>query len=314
MGKTRLKSRRRQDQGIKWARIAIAIISTIGVIDTGSITLSRWGLLGSLACPGNAEGCDKVLNSPWGTIFQGNGFSIPLSFIGLISYFSVLVLAILPFLPALVENKAELYRKTWVGLIGSSCVMTVFSLILIGLMVFKIKAFCFFCVLSASLSVSILILSFIGGSWDNYGQLIFRGILLSIGVLLSGLIWASSVDPSQSKIVASSEGVPPAVITRSTQAQISLAKHLTAIGAVQYSAYWCPHCHDQKELFGKEAADELVIVECAIDGKDNQRSLCQSKGITGFPSWEINGIIESGVKPLNELADLSRYNGSRDFK
>ena len=46
----------------------MAVLATIGAIDTGAITLKRWGLLGPLSCPGGAEGCDKVLNSAWGSI------------------------------------------------------------------------------------------------------------------------------------------------------------------------------------------------------------------------------------------------------
>ena len=38
MGASRLKSRRRQDLGSKWVRVAIAILSTVGVIDPVSIT------------------------------------------------------------------------------------------------------------------------------------------------------------------------------------------------------------------------------------------------------------------------------------
>ena len=76
MGGTRLKSRRRQDLGSKWARVAIAILSTVGVIDTGSITLNKWGWIENLSCPGGIVGCDKVLNSPWGNFFQTNNFSI----------------------------------------------------------------------------------------------------------------------------------------------------------------------------------------------------------------------------------------------
>ena len=76
MGSSRLKSRRRQDLGSKWARVAIAILSTVGVIDTGSITLNKWGWIGNLNCPGGIDSCDKVLNSPWGSFFQNNNFSI----------------------------------------------------------------------------------------------------------------------------------------------------------------------------------------------------------------------------------------------
>ncbi len=313
MSATRLTSRRRQDPGSKWARIAIAILATIGVIDTGSITLNRWGWLGSLTCPGGLEGCDKVLNSAWGTIFANNGFDIPLSLLGLISYSAVLVMAILPLLPGLSENKAELSRKTWWGLFLASCSMGVFSMLLIGLMVFKIEAFCLFCVLSAFISLTILILTVIGGGWDDPGKVIFRGILISLVILLGGLIWISAVDPQRPKTVLSKEGIPPKVINKSNTSKVSLARHLKSSGAIMYSAYWCPHCHDQKEMFGAEAASELMIIECATDGEDSKYELCQAKGIDGYPSWEINGIIESGVRPLEELANASRYKGERDF-
>ena len=55
------------------------------------------------------------------------------------------------------------------------------------------------------------------------------------------------------------------------------------------------------------------MIECATDGKNSQAWLCQSKAIEGFPSWEINGQIDSGVKSLQKLADLSGYQGSRNF-
>lgn len=143
MATQRLTSRRRQDQGSKWVRIVMAVLATVGVIDTGSITLKFWGVLGDLTCPMGAGGCDKVLNSPWGTLFQGDGFSIPLSFAGLIAYLAVLVMAVVPLLPGLSENKADLSRRTWWGLFTVSLVMAVFSLVLVGLMVIKIQAFCF---------------------------------------------------------------------------------------------------------------------------------------------------------------------------
>jgi len=308
MGTTRLVSRRRQEPGAKWARIAMAVLATVGLIDTGSITLKRWGLLGDLICPMGADGCDKVLNSPWGTVADG----IPLSFVGVLAYGAVLLMALLPLLPGLSENKAELSRRTWWGLFSVSLGMAVFSGVLLGLMVFKIQAFCFFCVLSGVLSLLLLILSVVGGGWDDPGQLIFRGILLALAVLLGGLIWASVVDPDRAEL-PTGEGVAPLVTTESSPATLALAEHLTGTGAVMYSAYWCPHCHEQKELFGKEASDKLKVVECAADGQNNQADLCRSKGLQGFPSWEINGSIESGVASLETLAERSGYKGDNNF-
>ena len=48
MATQRLTSRRRQDQGSKWVRIVMAVLATVGIIDTGSITLKFWGVLGDL--------------------------------------------------------------------------------------------------------------------------------------------------------------------------------------------------------------------------------------------------------------------------
>ena len=49
------------------------------------------------------------------------------------------------------------------------------------------------------------------------------------------------------------------------------------------------------------------MVECAPDGQNSQAKLCATKSIQAFPSWEINGKIESGVKPLAKLAEMIGY-------
>ena len=97
------------------------------------------------------------------------------------------------------------------------------------------------------------------------------------------------------------------VTSDSTKESIALAKYLKDNGVVKYSAYWCPNCLDQSELFGKEAYKELNVVECARDGKNSQTQLCIDKNIEGFPSWEINGKIILGVLTLGELSILTGY-------
>ena len=276
----------------------MAVLATIGAIDTGSITLERWGLLGTLSCPGGAEGCDKVLSSPWGTVLGQ-----PLSLFGLLAYLAVLVLAVLP-LVLRWERRGRLASLSWWGLLLTTTGMAVFSLVLMGVMVLKIQAFCFFCVLSALLSATLLVLSLIGGEWEERGQLVFRAVLVALVVGLLGLGWAAAVDrPAAQR----QPGSPPPVVNASTPTTIALAEHLTRRGAVMYSAYWCPHCHEQKELFGKEATAKLTVIECAPDGVNSQRQLCESKGLEGYPSWEINGKLDSGVKPLERLAELSGF-------
>ena len=97
------------------------------------------------------------------------------------------------------------------------------------------------------------------------------------------------------------------VTSESTKESIALAKYLKNNGVVKYSAYWCPNCLDQSELFGKEAYKELNVVECSRDGKNSQTKLCIDKKIEGFPSWEINGNIIIGIQPLQELAELTGF-------
>jgi uncharacterized membrane protein len=282
----------------------MAVLASIGAIDTGSITLKRWGLLSPLSCPGGAEGCDKVLNSPWGTLFGQ-----PLSLFGFLAYAAVLVLAVLPLVLRAESRGALADRSRW-GLFLITSGMAVFSLLLMGVMVFKIQAFCAFCVLSAVLSLSLMVLSLLAGDWEDRGELVFRGVLLGLFVAIVSIGWATALDRPQA---AAGRGVPPAVVTASTPDRVALAEHLTSTGAVMYSAYWCPHCHEQKELFGKEATARLKIIECAADGRDSRKELCEARGIQGFPTWEIAGRLDSGVKPLEKLAELSGYQGSKDF-
>jgi len=298
---SRLSHSRRLDPGRRWLWVAMAVLATIGAIDTGAITLKRWGLLGPLLCPGGSGDCDKVLNSVWGSLFGQ-----PLSLFGFLAYASVLVLALLPLLLQGDARDGLLGRSRW-ALYLLTAGMAVFSLVLMAVMLFKIKAMCAFCILSALLSLTLLVLSLLSGDWDDRGAVVFRGVITALLVAISGIAWASAMDRPAEAVRG--PGMPIPVSSASRPGTLALAEHLTAKGATMYSAYWCPHCHEQKEMFGKEAAAKLKIVECAPDGRDSQAALCKSKNIQGFPSWEINGKIDSGVKPLAKLAELSGYKG-----
>ena len=56
-----LKNLKRSKKDLKWPKIIIAILSTTGIVDTGSITLKNWGLFTSLSCPGIQNGCETCL-------------------------------------------------------------------------------------------------------------------------------------------------------------------------------------------------------------------------------------------------------------
>ena len=282
----------------------MAVLATIGVIDTGSITLSKWGWIGDLSCSSTGlfgcNGCEKVLSSAWGSLLGQ-----PLALFGLLGYGAVLLMAVVP-LVLQGDLRVSLGQKSWWGLFLLSTGMAVFSGVLLGVMAFGIRDCCPFCILSAGLSTALFVLSLIGGDWEDRGQLIFSGVITALLVGVIGLGWAASVGRP---VVDSAPGVAPPVRSESNAGQIALAEHLTASGAKLYTAYWCPHCHDQKELFGRQATEKLTVIECAPDGRNSQRELCEAKKIEGYPSWEIQGQLDSGVKPLAKLAEASGYQG-----
>jgi hypothetical protein len=81
------------------------------------------------------------------------------------------------------------------------------------------------------------------------------------------------------------------------------AKCLASKQTKMYGLYWCPHCADQKAMFGK-AFRYVPYVECAIKGSPGLTQACTAAGVKLFPSWQFgtNPPVE-GVFPLHELSD-----------
>ncbi len=83
----------------------------------------------------------------------------------------------------------------------------------------------------------------------------------------------------------------------------SFAQCLGEKGATFYGAFWCPHCTDQKKLFGR-SAKHLPYVECSTPNGQGQTRACTEKGVSGYPTWEFaDGSRESRVLRLEELAE-----------
>lgn len=307
MGSSRLIRRSRNEAIDRFPRLVMSVLASIGAVDTGLITLKRWQIVPELACPITGDGCDIVLNSPWATILGQ-----PLALFGFLAYATVLVLAVAPLL-APQQSRWEINRTTWPLLMPLCLSMAVFSISLVVLMVVVIQAFCFFCLLSAILSVLLFLIALLGHSWDDMGAQVFRALLLTLVVAVGSFAWIQASHPDRQ--LANRDGRhPPAITTTSNEAQIALAEHLNTAGAAVYTAYWCPACRVQKELFGKQAAKALPIVECAQDGYKAQPQLCQEKDIQSYPTWEVDGaLLTPGIKNPEELADVSGYTGERLF-
>ena len=77
------------------------------------------------------------------------------------------------------------------------------------------------------------------------------------------------------------------------------AKCLTEKGATVYVSQYCGHCKNQKEMFG----DSLKYVN-SVECTENQQ-LCQEKGVSGVPTWIINGLPYAGVQSFERLSELT---------
>jgi hypothetical protein len=81
------------------------------------------------------------------------------------------------------------------------------------------------------------------------------------------------------------------------------ARCLNDKGAVFYGAFWCPHCQNQKKMFGK-SEKYLNYVECSTPDARGRTKACEDKKIEGYPTWEFSdGSRESGEVSLTKLGE-----------
>jgi hypothetical protein len=83
----------------------------------------------------------------------------------------------------------------------------------------------------------------------------------------------------------------------------AFAKCLGTKQAKMYGAFWCPHCAEQKELFGG-SFKHAPYIECGITGQQGIQQVCKDAGIQRFPTWIFaNGTRTEGKKSLEYLSD-----------
>lgn len=122
----------------------IILLTTIGLID--SLYLSIKKLTKAPVTCSISGGCNDVLNSIYASMFN-----IPLVYLGIFFYFSMLLLAIFTW-----KNKSKIWHKLLSigGLAGF-----IMSIYFIYLQIFEIGSICQYCMLSACTSTLIFIFS-----------------------------------------------------------------------------------------------------------------------------------------------------------
>jgi len=255
-------------------KIAITI-SIAGILLAGYLTLLDFTDTKTLFCPASSN-CDIVRLSRYADFF-----GVPVAFIGLLGYTSILLTLILPLRAS---------TRTLVFPILST-IGFVFSLYLVFIQLFVLSSLCQWCMISFALISGLFLIGIIqiilnGLTYYLKFKFTFAFLLLALVISFSMYACSSQVDE------------------QSYEAQ--LANHLTKEGAVMYGAYWCPHCGDQKKSFGK-AFEYIQYVECDPKGPNANPKLCQTKEIKGYPTWEINSRFYEGNIPLESLANLSGF-------
>jgi len=83
----------------------------------------------------------------------------------------------------------------------------------------------------------------------------------------------------------------------------AFAKCLASKQAKMYGLYWCPHCIDQKEMFGA-AFRHVPYQECAVKDSSEIVPACKIAGVKLFPSWQFGmEPPREGVLSLEALSD-----------
>lgn len=72
--------------------------------------------------------------------------------------------------------------------------------------------------------------------------------------------------------------------------------------SIMYSQTACSHCIQQKEILG-DYLELFNVIEC--DESKEETKKCLDEGITGTPTWVINGKKAEGIQSIKQLRELA---------
>ena len=271
--------------GPNWPLLAL---SGLGIVLTGYLSWTAFSGGPVQGCSAGG-GCDTVLTSRWATLL-----GLPTAFWGLLAYTGLAAIAF-------VRRADRHWSYAWTAAFFGVCYsvyLTVVSLAILG-------SACPYCLTSLGLMSATLALvvwqrppDMAHRTW--VGLAAGRGVLAALVILL---LHANYVAPQ-----AEPAG-PEDPMTR------ALAEYLTEEGALFYGASWCPHCQEQKRLFGASAS-RLPYIECSPAGPNTpQAPSCNRASVRSYPTWVINGRTIAGeVLSLAQLAAAVGFPQAANFK
>jgi uncharacterized membrane protein/glutaredoxin len=271
--------------GPNWQLLAL---SSLGIALTGYLSWTAFTGGPVQGCSAGG-GCDTVLTSRWATLL-----GLPTAFWGLFAYIGLAAIAF-------VRRTDTHWSYAWTATLFGVCYSVYLTVVSFAIL----KSACPYCLTSLGLMTAMLTLVVVQRpsemahrSWVSLGA--GRGVLaaLAIAFLHAGYV-APETEP-----------------TGPEDPQIrALAEYLADEGARFYGASWCPHCQEQKRLFGASAG-RLPYVECSPAGPNTpQAPSCSRAGVQTYPTWVIKGRATVGeVLSLAQLADAVGFPGAATFR
>ena len=258
----------------------ILVLSLVGMALTAYLSWAASSGSDLQGC-GIDSGCDAVLSSRWATLLGA-----PTAVWGLLAYGTLAGLAF--------GGRAG-WR--WIATWTVAFAGVLFSVYLTTVSVTLLGATCPYCLTSLAIMTALFAVATSQRPAEMPG-FTWRRLLLRAAPAAAVVIALLHLN------YVGVLGRPPAVEDPFARA---LALHLSQRGAKMYGAYWCPHCVEQKELFGASAR-RLPYVECSTGGQGSrQASACLAAGIRQYPTWIIGGQRFQEVLTLTRLAELTGF-------
>jgi uncharacterized membrane protein/Zn ribbon nucleic-acid-binding protein len=269
-------------EGPNWPLFVLALL---GMGLSGYLTFSAWQGKAVAFCIEGA-GCDIVLNSRWSTLL-----GMPTAFWGFLTY---------ALLAAVAWNRDAANRWRWAWVIALFGLL--FSLYLTGISFFSLQAACPYCLVSLGLMTTIFLLTTFQRPTTltkfSWGPFLAKSVgAAAVAIITLHLHYAGYLGSAPKAEDPWIRG---------------LAEHLAKNEAKFYGASWCPHCTEQKHLFGS-SEKRIPYVECSPGGpKAPQAPACKEKNIQSYPTWIIHGQRYTGIQPLDTLAQLTNFSYQGD--
>jgi uncharacterized membrane protein len=253
-------------------------LSLIGIALTAYLSWTSWSG-GSVQGCAEGGGCDLVLSSRWATLL-----GLPTAFWGLLAYAALAA-------TSFVARADQQWRSAWT----LSFFGVLYSLYLTTISLTVLGGACPYCLTSLALmTVIFALVTFQRPEWPGFSWSQWLRVRGPVAVAIVTFLHLNYIG-----VV----GRPPAVEDPVLRA---LAVHLATTGAKMYGADWCPHCQDQKAMFGP-AAKRLPYIECAMGRQGGQTAECRNAGISTYPTWEIGGKRYAEVLTTLRLAELTGF-------